>query len=106
MLWEDLTKDNIEEVKELYREYIEESKDSSYVSNLLSFEQFMLTQLDKCSRCGKIENKEFLIRGNNDYEDLCECCNDDLHEIPYNEPDEEPNYDGHDEWLDHQNGII
>lgn len=78
MTWEDLNKDNIEEVKELYIEYIQENKNSNYVSNLLTFEQFILTQLDKCTRCGKIERKENL-KGIKDYEDLCECCYDDLY---------------------------
>ena len=78
MTWEDLNKDNIEEIKELYIEYIQENKNNNYVSNLLIFEQFILTQLDKCTRCGKIERKENL-KGIKDYEDLCECCYDDLY---------------------------
>ena len=71
MEWTELNKDNIEEIKELYYEYLEENKKDNYMANLLTFEEF-LKELTKCERCDKIiynENR------------LCECCNDEMYEI-------------------------
>lgn len=72
MTWEELNKDNIEEVKELYIEYIQENKNSNYVSNLLTFEEFINKELSKCKRCDNI------IFNDSEY---CECCHDEMFEI-------------------------
>ena len=72
MEWFELNEENIEEVKELYYEYLEENKNESYKANLLTFEKFMNNELTKCERCDKIiynENR------------LCECCNGEMNEV-------------------------
>lgn len=101
MNWEDLNRDNIEEIKQLYCDYLEDNEKDNYKSNLLTFEQFLESKVYYCSRCGKYELID-LLKLDGELNLLCECCYDDLHEIT----GEEPNYDGHDEWLDHQNEII
>lgn len=73
MTWEDLDRYNIEEVKNLYIDYINDNKESNYVSNLMTFEEFINKELRKCNRCDNI------IFNDNEY---CECCHDDLFEIP------------------------
>jgi len=72
MSWEDLNKDNIEEVKQYYYEYIEDNKENNYVANLMTFEEFIEKELTKCNRC------ENIIEKNSEY---CECCHDELFEI-------------------------
>lgn len=80
MTWEDLTKDNIEEIKELYIEYLQENKNNEYKANLLTFEEFIEKKLTKCTRCDNILY-EGEGKGTGDYEKLCECCYDDLYTI-------------------------
>ena len=72
MSWEYLSKDNIEEVKQLYIEYLEENKAYYYTSNLKTFEEFIETELRKCNRCDNI------IYNDKEY---CECCHDEMFEI-------------------------
>ena len=69
MTWEDLNKDNIEEIKELYIEYLQENKNKEYMANLMTFEEFINKELKKCERCDKPVYQE---------EKYCECCYDDL----------------------------
>lgn len=68
MTWEDLNEDNINEVKSLYIDYIQENKDTMYRANMMSFEEFLET-LNKCHRCDNITT---------DGECYCCCCHDDL----------------------------
>ena len=72
MTWEDLNKDNIEEVKQLYIEYLEDNKEENYRANLKTFEEFIETELRKCNRCDNI------IFNDSEY---CECCHDEMVEI-------------------------
>ena len=72
MSWEDLTKDNIEEVKTMYMEYLEDNREYNYRANLMTFEEFIEKELTKCERC------ETPIYKGNEY---CECCHDDLFEV-------------------------
>ena len=101
MNWEDLNKDNIEEIKQLYCDYLEDNERDNYKSNLLTFEQFLESKVYYCSRCGKYELID-LLKLDGEMNLLCECCYDDLHEVI----SKEPNYDGHDEYLDYINGVI
>ena len=72
MSWEELNKDNIEEIKSLYIDYINDNKEDKYVTNLMTFEEFINEELRKCNRCDNI------IFNDNEY---CECCHDDLFEV-------------------------
>lgn len=72
MTWEELNKDNIEEVKELYIEYLEDNLKDNYKSNLKTFEEFIETELRLCKRCDNI------IYNDSEY---CECCHDEMFEI-------------------------
>ena len=78
MTWEELNKDNIEEIKDLYAEYIQENKKDTYGVLLLTFQDFIEQKLIKCTRCGKIITKEE-SKSKYEYEYLCECCYDDLY---------------------------
>lgn len=69
MTWEDLTKDNLETVKNMYIEYLQENKNNKYTANLYTFEEFMNNELTKCMRC------ETPIYNENTY---CECCEDEV----------------------------
>ena len=73
MTWEDLDRYNIEEVKNLYIDYIQDFCKDSYRSQAKTFEEFYTTELRKCNRC------ENIIFSDSEY---CECCHDDLFEIP------------------------
>ena len=68
MTWEDLNEYNINEVKRLYIDYIQENKDIMFRANMMSFEEYLKT-LSKCQRCDNItiDNQRY-----------CECCHDDL----------------------------
>lgn len=68
MTWEDLNEDNINEVKELYINYIQENKDTMYRAQMMSFEEYLKT-LNKCQRCDNIIE---------DGQKYCVCCHDDL----------------------------
>ena len=68
MTWEDLNEDNIETVKSLYIDYIQENKDIMFRANMMTFEEF-LTTLSQCHRCDNITT---------DGEYYCQCCHDDL----------------------------
>ena len=72
MSWEELNKDNIEEVKQYYYEYIEYNKENNYVANLKTFEEFIETELKRCPRCENIMEKD---------SEYCDCCHDELFEI-------------------------
>ena len=72
MNWEDLNKDNIEAVKDLYIEYLEDNKKYNYISCLKTFEEFMKLELKKCDRCGIVILNE---------KDLCDCCYDEMFKI-------------------------
>ena len=78
MNWEDLNKDNIEEIKELYIEYIQENKKYNYTANLLTFEQF-IKKLVKCDRCGKIIIESEVK--SNGIQLYCDCCYDEMYKI-------------------------
>ena len=41
MTWEDLNEDNIETVKSLYIDYIQENKDIMFRANMMSFEELL-----------------------------------------------------------------
>ena len=45
MTWEDLNEDNIEEIKEMYRKYLEEFCKNSYKSLAKTFEEFYTTEI-------------------------------------------------------------
>lgn len=76
MNWEDLNKDNIEEIKELYMEYIQDNKRDNYIANLLTFEEF-IKELTKCERCEKIITQSEVK--SNGIQILCDCCYDDMY---------------------------
>lgn len=69
MNWEDLNKDNIEEVKEKYSEYLLDFTKGSYRALAKTFEEFYTTELGQCERCGRV-----VWNG----ESLCICCYDDM----------------------------
>lgn len=72
MEWNELNKDNIEEAKQLYYEYLEENKAFYYTNMLKTFEEFIETELTICKRCQKpIYNEN----------ELCECCKDEMYEV-------------------------
>lgn len=80
MTWQDINKDNIEELKELYSEYLEENKQFNYTNGLLTFEEFVESKVYYCARCGKYELIENLkIDYNSNL--LCENCYDELYTI-------------------------
>lgn len=68
MTWEDLNKDNIDEIKKRYIDYIQENKDTMFRANMMTFEEYLHT-LSKCIRCENIIEKG---------QTYCECCHDDL----------------------------
>ena len=68
MTWEDLNEDNINEIKELYINYIQENKNEMYRANMMTFEEYLKT-LSKCHRCDAITI---------DKQRYCDCCYDDL----------------------------
>lgn len=72
MYWEDLNKNNVENIQKFYCEYLENNKDK-YSSQLEGFEEFMQNHITKCSRCGEWTWDEYL-----DGNDLCPVCKDDV----------------------------
>lgn len=80
MNWQDINKDNIEELKQLYREYIENNKQLNYTNGLLTFEEFIERKVYYCTRCGKYEVMDLMkIDSNNNF--MCENCYDELYTI-------------------------
>lgn len=47
MEWYELNENNIEEVKELYKKYIEERIEYTYLANMMTFEEFINKKLKK-----------------------------------------------------------
>lgn len=47
MEWYELDESNIEEVKELYKEYIEERTEYTYLANMMTFEEFINKKIKK-----------------------------------------------------------
>ena len=86
MYWKNLNKDNIEQAKELYYDYLQEN-------NELRFDEYLEDEVVKCERCENLTTREHYR--NNGY--LCDCCYDDM-----NCKHEE---DGYDIWFDIQNGV-
>lgn len=68
MTWEDLNEDNINQIKKMYIDYIQENKDIKFRADMMTFEEYLET-LSKCQKCGTptIDNQTY-----------CECCYDDL----------------------------
>lgn len=91
MYWNDLNKDNIEQAKELYYDYLQDNKENN---NVLRFDEYLEDKVVKCERCENLTLREHYH--NNGY--LCQCCYDDIN-CEYEE-------DEHDKWLDKQNGVI
>lgn len=69
MTWEDLNEDNIQEIKQMYIQYIQDFCKDSYRAQAKTFEEFYTTELSKCFRCDNIVEKG---------QRYCECCHDDL----------------------------
>ena len=80
MTWQDINKDNIEELKKLYREYIENNKEKNYTNGLLTFEEFIESKVYYCTRCGKYELIELMELDKN-CNFICEMCKDELYVI-------------------------
>lgn len=80
MTWQDINKDNIDELKQLYREYLENNKQLNYTNGLLTFEEFVESKVYYCTRCGKYEVMDLMtIDNNNNF--ICENCYDELYTI-------------------------
>ena len=80
MTWQDINKDNIEELKKLYREYIENNKQLNYTNGLLTFEEFVKSKVYYCTRCGKYEVMD-LMKIDNNSNFICENCYDELYTV-------------------------
>lgn len=76
MTWEDLNKDNIEWIKQLYEFYLDEHKDKEYTSNLKTLEEFMEEELVKCEKCGEWTTREYTTDINGIFSYLCPECYD------------------------------
>jgi len=63
MSWNELTKDNIEYVKELYYDYLENYKRERYVNSndRMSFEEFMDNEITLCEDCKTPIVREYSI---------------------------------------------
>lgn len=84
MYLDDLDKENIEEVKELYEEYLLANKKEQYASNLMSFEEYLQEEIVMCALCKTPTTRDRYDISRDGY--LCECCYDDLY---YKEEEDE-----------------
>jgi len=78
MSWKELTKENIEPIKDLYLDYLRKNQDNL---TRFSFEDFIECEVDTCERCGNYEMKDDLVdtegQVNGGIGNIClTCCGD------------------------------